>query len=83
MQEIEWHCKHYSSRGLMKFYENGHEMAKALNVPAEKLAQTFAEYNEAARTKNDKYAAAAPPLLRRCATTAAPLRRHKPVQLSS
>ena len=25
-KEIEWHCKHYKGRGLMKFYNNMHEV---------------------------------------------------------
>jgi len=31
-KEIEWHCKHYNGRGLMKFYKTGAEMAKDMNV---------------------------------------------------
>ena len=26
-KEIEWHCKHYNGRGLMKFYKSGAELA--------------------------------------------------------
>ena len=31
-KEIEWHCKHYNGRGLMKFYKNGTEMAKDMGI---------------------------------------------------
>eukprot|EP01066_Platyproteum_vivax_P004270 Platyproteum_vivax@DN1541_c0_g1_i1.p1 len=52
-KEIEWHCKHYKGRGLMKHFENGAAMAKEMGIPASKLADTFTKYNEAARTKKD------------------------------
>ena len=31
--EIHWHCKHYTGRGVMKFYESGEAFAKDINVP--------------------------------------------------
>ena len=52
-KDIEWHCKHYGSRGLMKQFKSGAELAAAMGVPAETLASTLAEYNEAARTGVD------------------------------
>ena len=51
-KEIEWHCKHYVGRGIMKRFSSGAEVAKEMGIPASKLADTFAKYNEAARTKN-------------------------------
>ena len=54
-KEIEWHCKHYSSRGLMKQYASGAELAAGLGVPVATLARVFKEYNEAARTGSDVY----------------------------
>ncbi|KAK4055383.1 Osmotic growth protein [Microbotryomycetes sp. JL221] len=51
-QEIEWHCKHYVGRGLMKRFENGEELAKEMGLPAKKLADTFANYVEV--TKDPK-----------------------------
>merc|ERR1719261_1723746 len=30
--EIIWHCKHYTGRGVMKFYESGEAFAKDINV---------------------------------------------------
>ncbi|OUS46256.1 cytochrome b5 [Ostreococcus tauri] len=50
--EIEWHCKHYVGRGIMKRHDSGAEVAKELGISPQKLADTFAKYNEAARTKN-------------------------------
>eukprot|EP01027_Heterolobosea_sp_BB2_P020749 GEZU01029633.1.p1 GENE.GEZU01029633.1~~GEZU01029633.1.p1 ORF type:complete len:611 (+),score=184.53 GEZU01029633.1:1-1833(+) len=50
-KEIEWHCKHYSGRGLMKFFKTGHELAAEMGIPASQLSETFKKYNEVARTK--------------------------------
>ncbi|BFZ63615.1 Osmotic growth protein [Saitoella coloradoensis] len=44
-KEIEWHCKHYVGRGLMKRFNSGQEVAAEMGIEAEVLAQTFAEYN--------------------------------------
>lgn len=41
-KEIEWHCKHYSGRGLMRHFSSGAELAKEMGIPASKLADTFA-----------------------------------------
>jgi flavocytochrome c len=49
--EIEWHCKHYVGRGIMKRHNSGAEVAKEMGISASKLADTFNKYNEAARTK--------------------------------
>ncbi|KAF9087031.1 hypothetical protein BGX29_001090, partial [Mortierella sp. GBA35] len=47
-KEIEWHCKHYVGRGLMKHYKNGEELAKEIGIPASELQKTFEEYNQIA-----------------------------------
>lgn len=47
-KEIEWHCKHYVGRGIMKKFSNGAEVAREIGVPPAKLAETFAKYNAAA-----------------------------------
>lgn len=49
-QEIEWHCKHYVGRGIMRRFENGRDVAKALNIAPEKLEDTFKKYNEVAES---------------------------------
>ncbi len=51
-KEIEWHCKHYVGRGLMKHYKNGAELAKDIGVSVSVLDETFKKYNEVARNKN-------------------------------
>ncbi|KAH8922285.1 Flavocytochrome c [Atractiella rhizophila] len=43
-KEIEWHCKHYVGRGLMKKFNSGAELAKEMGIPEKKLADTFAKY---------------------------------------
>ncbi|KAL8277238.1 hypothetical protein RQP46_010307 [Phenoliferia psychrophenolica] len=43
-KEIEWHCKHYCGRGLMKRFETGAELAKDMGLSEAKLAQVFADY---------------------------------------
>ncbi|ORY86711.1 FAD binding domain-domain-containing protein [Leucosporidium creatinivorum] len=45
-KEIEWHCKHYCGRGLMKRFETGEELAKEMGLPASKLEQVFADYTK-------------------------------------
>jgi flavocytochrome c len=47
--EIIWHCKHYTGRGVMKFYENGDALAKDMGVPLSVLEETHKEHFEAAK----------------------------------
>ncbi|KAF8943396.1 hypothetical protein BGZ47_005470 [Haplosporangium gracile] len=47
-KEIEWHCKHYVGRGLMKHFKNGEELAKEIGIPPSELQKTFDEYNQIA-----------------------------------
>lgn len=54
-QEIEWHCKHYTGRGLMKRFETGANLATEMGISAHTLKDTFEVYNEQARTKSDPY----------------------------
>merc|ERR1712056_109763 len=52
--EIMWHCKHYTGRGVMKFYENGAELAKDMGVPLQTLVdETDQHYNAAKKTEKD------------------------------
>merc|ERR1719222_1015659 len=46
--EIQWHCKHYKGRGIMKSYKNMGEFAKEYNIPLANIEATFKEYNELA-----------------------------------
>merc|ERR1712060_736033 len=52
--EIMWHCKHYTGRGVMKFYENGAELAKDMGVPLQTLVdETEKHYQAAKKTEKD------------------------------
>lgn len=54
-KEIEWHCKHYQGRGLMKFYPNGAALAADMGISAKTLEETYNKYNEIAKSKKDPY----------------------------
>ena len=43
--EIEWHCKHYVGRGLMKRFESGEALAKEIGIEPHVLKKTFDDYN--------------------------------------
>merc|ERR1712061_626898 len=44
-KEIEWHCKHYKGRGIMKSYANMGEFAKEYDIPLANIEATFKDYN--------------------------------------
>ncbi|OZJ05644.1 hypothetical protein BZG36_01474 [Bifiguratus adelaidae] len=55
-KEIEWHCRHYTGRGLMQKFENGEALAKDMGISPKKLEQTFEDYNAiAAGKKKDPF----------------------------
>ncbi|KAF7795504.1 hypothetical protein EIP86_006666 [Pleurotus ostreatoroseus] len=54
-KEIEWHCKHYVGRGLMKRFENGEELAKEMGISAQALKKTFDDYNAVVKSKKDPF----------------------------
>ncbi|RIA79797.1 fumarate reductase [Glomus cerebriforme] len=55
-KEIEWHCKHYAGRGLMKKINSGEELAKEIGVPLSQLKATFDDYNDiVSGKKKDPY----------------------------
>ncbi|KAF7315250.1 Fumarate reductase [Mycena indigotica] len=54
-KEIEWHCKHYVGRGLMKRFENGDALSKEMGLPPSVLKKTFEDYNNSVRTKKDPF----------------------------
>ncbi|KAG6886309.1 hypothetical protein C0993_006719 [Termitomyces sp. T159_Od127] len=54
-KEIEWHCKHYVGRGLMKRFENGNALAKEFGLDPSLLKKTFDDYNQVVRTKKDPF----------------------------
>jgi hypothetical protein len=53
--DIEWHCKHYVGRGLMKRFDSGQALANEMGLSPSVLKKTFDEYNTSARTKKDPY----------------------------
>jgi len=48
-KEIEWHCKHYCERGLMKRFEHGSELAKDMGISEDQLKAAFDDYNSIAK----------------------------------
>merc|ERR1740127_450388 len=53
-EEIHWHCKHYTGRGVMKFYETGADLAKDMGIPVQKLVDAHnAHYEAAQKTAKD------------------------------
>ncbi|KAI9268326.1 FAD binding domain-containing protein [Phascolomyces articulosus] len=50
-KEIEWHCRHYAGRGLMKKFDSGAALAKEMGITPEKLKETFETYNAIAEGK--------------------------------
>jgi len=52
--EIIWHCKHYTGRGVMKFYESGAALAQDMGVPLSVLEETHdVHYQAAKKTEKD------------------------------
>jgi len=52
--EIIWHCKHYTGRGVMKFYESGEALAKDMGVALSTLEAVHdAHYQAAKKTEKD------------------------------
>merc|ERR1712241_659849 len=47
--EIIWHAKHYTGRGVMKFYRSGKDLAQEMGIPVSVLEQTHQEHYEAAK----------------------------------
>merc|ERR1711979_116793 len=52
--EIIWHCKHYTGRGVMKYYASGADLAKDMGVPLQTIVDTHeAHYQAAQKTAKD------------------------------
>merc|ERR1712217_453897 len=47
-KEIEWHCKHYKGRGIMKAYKSMADFAAEYKIPLANIEVTFKEYGEVA-----------------------------------
>lgn len=54
-KDIEWHCKHYVGRGLMKRFESGEALAKEMGISPQYLQQTFGKYNGGVKAKMDPF----------------------------
>merc|ERR1719215_2205011 len=48
-EEIIWHCKHYTGRGVMKYYESGEALAKDMGCALSVLEKTHEEHYQAAK----------------------------------
>merc|ERR1719181_1772045 len=52
--EIIWHCKHYTGRGVMKYYASGADLAKDMGISVDTLVATHdAHYEAAKKTEKD------------------------------
>merc|ERR1712228_253271 len=47
--EIIWHCKHYTGRGVMKYYESGADLAKDMGVPLSVLEEEHEKHFQSAK----------------------------------
>merc|ERR1712046_150469 len=47
--EILWHCKHYTGRGVMKYYASGAALAKVMGVDLQKLVDAHQKHYEASQ----------------------------------
>merc|ERR1712159_508035 len=45
--EIIWHCKHYTGRGVMKFYPSGSDLAKDMGIPLQTLIDSHEAHYQA------------------------------------
>ena len=50
--EIIWHAKHYTGRGVMKFYPSGEDLAKDMGVPLQKIVDAHQKHFEAAKKQD-------------------------------
>merc|ERR1719328_226993 len=48
-EEIIWHCKHYTGRGVMKYYKTGAALAADMGCTVEKMETTHEEHYQAAK----------------------------------
>merc|ERR1711977_766400 len=47
--EMIWHAKHYTGRGVMKYYESGEALAKDIGCPVSKLVEEHKQHYEASQ----------------------------------
>jgi hypothetical protein len=51
---IEWHCKHYTGRGLMNHHKSGEDLAKEMGVDPKVLQKTCTLLSAARRKLTSK-----------------------------
>merc|ERR1712070_698266 len=52
--EIIWHCKHYTGRGVMKFYESGEALAKDMGINVDVIVKSHEDhYNASKKQEKD------------------------------
>merc|ERR1712166_747635 len=47
--EIIWHCKHYTGRGVMKYFESGRKLAQEIGCSVEKIAEVHEAHFQASQ----------------------------------
>jgi len=47
--EIIWHCKHYTGRGVMKYYESGEALARDMGISVSVLEETHEQHYQASK----------------------------------
>jgi len=53
--ELDWHTKHYTGRGLMKRFNSGADLAKEMGISEDVLKKTFDTYNKIGETGKDPW----------------------------
>jgi len=48
-EEIHWHCKHYTGRGVMKYYETGKALAADMGIDMQVLVAEHDQHYEASK----------------------------------
>ena len=51
---LQWHCKHYVSRRVMKKF-TGQQLADEMGIPLAQLRSSFGAYNQAATDGTDPF----------------------------
>eukprot|EP00943_MAST-04B_sp_MAST-4B-sp1_P009204 g9204.t1 len=52
---LDWHCKHYVSRRVMKHFDSGAALAAEMGIPVSQLKESFDQYNEYAKKGSDPF----------------------------
>merc|ERR1719181_1906614 len=52
---LDWHCKHYVSRRVMKHFDSGAALAAEMGIPTSQLKESFDQYNDYAKKGSDPF----------------------------